>query len=247
MSVKEQVSLPTQRICTRCNFVSSQEVCKACVLLEGLNKGLPKLGIGKSSKAKRMLEDYNARQNAGLEEAINEINDEFKQNNCVSKGKVCRSTCRGEKKVQSNELHAHTNNEIKDCPSVQHIEEEHKEDINTNCCDDNMCKCNKNEINVMLNSKANKLLAEYGIAEASTSEDSLIDKMNLAQEKGFTNELSSVNNSSNKKNATKFGNAKNDTEDFEVDLHTNDENVSNEEVETCAGACGKIDSLHIGF
>lgn len=241
MSVKEQVSLPTQRICTRCNFVSSQEVCKACVLLEGLNKGLPKLGIGKSSKAKRMLEDYNARQNAGLEEAINEINDEFKQNNCVSKGKVCRSTCRSKKKVHSNELHAHTNNEIKDCPSVQHIEEEHKEDINTNC-DDNMCKCNKNEINVMLNSKANKLLAEY-----ITTEDSLIDKMNLAQEKGFTSELNSVNNSSNEKNATKFENTKSDAEDFEVDLHTDDEIVLNEEVETCAGACGKIDSLHIGF
>jgi cytoplasmic tRNA 2-thiolation protein 1 len=27
------------------------EVCKACVMLEGLNKGLPRLGIGKSSKA----------------------------------------------------------------------------------------------------------------------------------------------------------------------------------------------------
>ncbi|CAH2074648.1 unnamed protein product, partial [Iphiclides podalirius] len=46
MAVKDEVILPTQRTCTRCNFVSSQEVCKACVLLEGLNKGLPKLGIG---------------------------------------------------------------------------------------------------------------------------------------------------------------------------------------------------------
>ena len=27
------------------------EICKACVMLEGLNKGKPKLGIGKSSKA----------------------------------------------------------------------------------------------------------------------------------------------------------------------------------------------------
>jgi len=26
------------------------EVCKACIMLEGLNKGKPKLGIGKSSK-----------------------------------------------------------------------------------------------------------------------------------------------------------------------------------------------------
>ncbi|XP_037295457.1 cytoplasmic tRNA 2-thiolation protein 1 isoform X2 [Manduca sexta] len=74
MSIKEEVTLPSQRICTRCKFVSSQEVCKACVLLEGLNKGLPKLGIGKSSKAKKMLEEYNARQNT-LEQVIDDLND----------------------------------------------------------------------------------------------------------------------------------------------------------------------------
>jgi cytoplasmic tRNA 2-thiolation protein 1 len=32
------------------------DVCKACVILEGLNKGKPKLGIGKSSKALQQLE-----------------------------------------------------------------------------------------------------------------------------------------------------------------------------------------------
>ena len=26
------------------------EICKACIMLEGLNRGLPKLGVGKSSK-----------------------------------------------------------------------------------------------------------------------------------------------------------------------------------------------------
>ena len=31
------------------------EICKACLLLEGLNKGLPKLGVGKSSKTKSNL------------------------------------------------------------------------------------------------------------------------------------------------------------------------------------------------
>lgn len=30
--------------CVRCGFMSSQSVCKACILLEGLNKGLPHLG-----------------------------------------------------------------------------------------------------------------------------------------------------------------------------------------------------------
>ncbi|XP_045515406.1 cytoplasmic tRNA 2-thiolation protein 1 [Pieris brassicae] len=89
LSVKEEVSLPTLRVCSRCKFVSSQEVCKACVLLEGLNKGLPKLGIGKSSKAKKMLEEYNAKQKT----EIDKLNYEFKKNNCVSKGKVCKSKC----------------------------------------------------------------------------------------------------------------------------------------------------------
>lgn len=55
--MKETANLPQLTKCSRCNYVSSQEVCKACVLLEGLNKGLPRLGIGKSSKVKRLLEE----------------------------------------------------------------------------------------------------------------------------------------------------------------------------------------------
>lgn len=51
-AVKDSVKLPTQRTCTRCGYISSQAVCKACVMLEGLNTGNPRLGIGKSSKAK---------------------------------------------------------------------------------------------------------------------------------------------------------------------------------------------------
>lgn len=39
--------------CTRCGYMSSRDVCKACVLLEGLEKGLPKLGIGNSEKIRR--------------------------------------------------------------------------------------------------------------------------------------------------------------------------------------------------
>jgi len=58
LSVNENIKLPERRICQRCNFVSSQETCKACVLLEGLNKGLPRLGVGKSSKVKRILAEH---------------------------------------------------------------------------------------------------------------------------------------------------------------------------------------------
>lgn len=53
--MKEEANLPKLTKCTRCGYVSSQEICKACVLLEGLNRGLPRLGIGKSSKVKKML------------------------------------------------------------------------------------------------------------------------------------------------------------------------------------------------
>nr|ACO15604.1 ATP-binding domain-containing protein 3 [Caligus clemensi] len=42
--------LPTQGKCSKCGYISSMEVCKACIMLEGLNKGLPRLGVGKSSK-----------------------------------------------------------------------------------------------------------------------------------------------------------------------------------------------------
>ena len=39
--------------CIRCGYMSSRDVCKACILLEGLEKGLPKLGIGNSDKIRR--------------------------------------------------------------------------------------------------------------------------------------------------------------------------------------------------
>lgn len=56
LQVNDNVKMPERRNCIRCGFVSSQEICKACVLLEGLNRGLPKLGIGKSTKAKKIMD-----------------------------------------------------------------------------------------------------------------------------------------------------------------------------------------------
>lgn len=63
MQVKSNVKNPERRHCNSCGFVSSQEICKACVLLEGLNRGLPKLGIGKSNKVKHIL-NTNINENA---------------------------------------------------------------------------------------------------------------------------------------------------------------------------------------
>ena len=49
LSVKEDIKMPVQGNCKRCGYIASQELCKACLLLEGLNRGLPKLGIGKTT------------------------------------------------------------------------------------------------------------------------------------------------------------------------------------------------------
>lgn len=42
--------LPEQRKCSRCGYISSQEICKACQILEGLNSGIPMLGINKGKR-----------------------------------------------------------------------------------------------------------------------------------------------------------------------------------------------------
>lgn len=52
--IKSDVKMPTQKTCERCGYMSSNDICKACVLLEGLNRGLPQLGIGKGSRMVRV-------------------------------------------------------------------------------------------------------------------------------------------------------------------------------------------------
>lgn len=152
MAVKEEVSLPSQRTCTRCNFVSSQEVCKACVLLEGLNKGLPKLGIGKSSKAKRMIEEFNANQikKESLGIAVSELDDSLsKQDVCNSNFKICNSASLCESK--KNKLTKTTCN---------------KQTIERGKCNSNCSKnCESIEVNSVDNSKVSMLLEKYEINE----------------------------------------------------------------------------------
>ncbi|KAH8023561.1 hypothetical protein HPB51_014810 [Rhipicephalus microplus] len=55
MAVKEGVRLPQKGTCSLCGYISSQQFCKACVLLKGLNQGVPRLGVGKSSKDKAKI------------------------------------------------------------------------------------------------------------------------------------------------------------------------------------------------
>lgn len=49
--------MPQQQHCERCGYISSNKLCKACILLDGLNRGLPKLGIGKTPKSLRLPAD----------------------------------------------------------------------------------------------------------------------------------------------------------------------------------------------
>eukprot|EP00047_Mylnosiga_fluctuans_P012523 m.26567 g.26567 ORF g.26567 m.26567 type:complete len:385 (-) comp4308_c0_seq1:473-1627(-) len=54
-AVSKDVAVPAPGSCERCGHMSSQAVCKACVLLEGLRRGQPKLAVGKSKKAAAMM------------------------------------------------------------------------------------------------------------------------------------------------------------------------------------------------
>jgi cytoplasmic tRNA 2-thiolation protein 1 len=83
VTARNGLRLPPQRSCSRCGYISSQDVCKACLLLEGLNRGLPHLAVGKSSRVKRLLQQKDG--------------DESKQsssnNNCCSQSRTVSSKC----------------------------------------------------------------------------------------------------------------------------------------------------------
>ncbi|XP_057974332.1 cytoplasmic tRNA 2-thiolation protein 1 [Malania oleifera] len=61
--ISTSAKMPEQGTCERCGYISSQKWCKACVLLEGLNRGLPKLGIGRSRGLNNHLENNRKRTN----------------------------------------------------------------------------------------------------------------------------------------------------------------------------------------
>lgn len=54
--IKQTTKMPVQRVCERCSYCSSMPVCKACLLIEGLNKGVPKLGIGKTERYRKEMQ-----------------------------------------------------------------------------------------------------------------------------------------------------------------------------------------------
>uniref|UniRef100_A0A1I7X730 Cytoplasmic tRNA 2-thiolation protein 1 n=1 Tax=Heterorhabditis bacteriophora TaxID=37862 RepID=A0A1I7X730_HETBA len=59
MIIKKEVAVPNLTTCNRCGYISSQKLCKACLLIEGLNTNNTNLGVKKNSSAKRLLNDTN--------------------------------------------------------------------------------------------------------------------------------------------------------------------------------------------
>lgn len=67
MQVSEQVVLPQMMKCERCGYISSNKVCKACVLLEGLEKGVPRLGVSRITREQQeMLENATGESKAAV-------------------------------------------------------------------------------------------------------------------------------------------------------------------------------------
>ena len=80
--------MPKQGICERCGYMSSMNLCKACNLLEGLNRGLPKLGIGKTQRLRKQYNlapiyslNTNSESNLSLNSNLTNLSDSIKNVN----------------------------------------------------------------------------------------------------------------------------------------------------------------------
>ncbi|WFD29483.1 cytosolic thiouridylase subunit Ctu1 [Malassezia sp. CBS 17886] len=68
LHVAGQVKRAVQRTCARCGYMSSNELCKACVLLESLNRGTPALGV--RSDRSRAVREQRAQDDTGIGRTI---------------------------------------------------------------------------------------------------------------------------------------------------------------------------------
>ena len=68
--------MPEKMECTQCGFISSNKICKACVLLEGLNTGKARVAIGRKEEG------------ASGKEKIKISNEESKEKTGIKKEKV---------------------------------------------------------------------------------------------------------------------------------------------------------------
>jgi len=53
---RDQIKQPVPGICKQCGYISSNELCKACVMLSALNKGRPRLALQKEKNQKELSE-----------------------------------------------------------------------------------------------------------------------------------------------------------------------------------------------
>uniref|UniRef100_A0A7S3JIF8 Cytoplasmic tRNA 2-thiolation protein 1 n=1 Tax=Euplotes harpa TaxID=151035 RepID=A0A7S3JIF8_9SPIT len=68
MKLDADVKIPPRMNCSSCGFISSNKICKACVLLDGLNKGRPKIAM--SRKAVIAYEHEQKKENDAKDEEI---------------------------------------------------------------------------------------------------------------------------------------------------------------------------------
>ncbi|CAI5447416.1 unnamed protein product [Caenorhabditis angaria] len=54
LAVRQEVEMPKLMTCQRCGYITSQKLCKACLLIEGLNSGNTDLGVRKTKKTKKL-------------------------------------------------------------------------------------------------------------------------------------------------------------------------------------------------
>lgn len=77
LKFRDTIKKPAIGNCEKCGFVSSCQPCKACVLLEGLNRSLPKLGIGKRSKGEKMIARQDLERSLALREKAHIVKNDF--------------------------------------------------------------------------------------------------------------------------------------------------------------------------
>ena len=64
--------MPIQSTCQNCGYIASSELCKACIMLDGLNRGRPELSIGKNNKRKKILKMTAGKaKEAGMNDKLN--------------------------------------------------------------------------------------------------------------------------------------------------------------------------------
>lgn len=112
LSVKDEVRMPVQGKCTRCGYISSQELCKACLLLEGLNRGLPRLGVGKATGS-NITEHIRKFQLRDKEEGKEEKGSETEE-------RVCGTDCSSQRELKMDQ-----------CQEGCHCMSEHVSDVTT--------------------------------------------------------------------------------------------------------------------